>query len=167
MKRLDIQRAADEEIVAICENDSCAVDGCQKMLGTTAGKGNLIIRDYGKNVYTVYSRKAGKGCRFSRIFEYEYTGAYPEEFAVLENAVASKTATPEQTARQKFLKSMDLAEKPFEKIFRTTDVPFQEIPYAPLAPSVACASCGELTMKTKMIETVNGERLCHPCSSGR
>ena len=56
MKLMNLTRAIDEEVVAICENDSCAVDALQVMLGTVAGKGNLIIKNFGKNAYTVLNR---------------------------------------------------------------------------------------------------------------
>jgi len=44
---MHIGRSVDEEVVAVCENDSCAVDALQVMLGTLAGKGNLLIKNYG------------------------------------------------------------------------------------------------------------------------
>ena len=52
MDLLGIERAEDEEIVVISENDTCAVDALQVLLGTTTGKGNLILKDYGKNAFT-------------------------------------------------------------------------------------------------------------------
>src|SRR5512135_1612946 len=58
-------RAEDEELVAIVENNSCAVDAVQVMTGCTFGKGNLIFRDYGKQVYTFIRRPSGKGLRIS------------------------------------------------------------------------------------------------------
>lgn len=165
MRLLDITRSPDEEIVTICENDSCAVDGLQKLLGTTAGKGNLVIKDYGKNAYTVYSRKMGKAYRFSRTTNYSYQGDHPEEFDLLEKAMVEKTAGPEQMRRQKYLKSLDLATKTFEDIFETQEVPIEEPPYAPLAPSEACAGCGEMTMASKMIRTGDNRAFCIPCST--
>ena len=66
MKLMNLSRAVDEEVVAICENDSCAVDALQVLLGTVAGKGNLIIKDFGKNAYTVLSRSTRQAYRFSR-----------------------------------------------------------------------------------------------------
>ena len=45
---LGLSTAEDEEIVAFVENDSCAVDAVQVLLGCTFGKGNLIFRDWGK-----------------------------------------------------------------------------------------------------------------------
>ena len=43
-------RARDEELVAIVENNSCAVDAIQLICGCTFGKGNLIFKDFGKQV---------------------------------------------------------------------------------------------------------------------
>jgi len=66
MEKLGIERSADEELVAIVENDSCAVDAIQIVTGCTFGKGNLIYKDYGKHVYTFYNRNTGKSIRISR-----------------------------------------------------------------------------------------------------
>src|SRR4030067_453513 len=59
------ERAIDEELVAIVENNSCAVDAVQVMTGCTFGKGNLIFKDYGKQVYTFIKRPSGEGLRIS------------------------------------------------------------------------------------------------------
>lgn len=53
-------RAEDEELV---ENNSCSVDAVQAVLGCTFGKGNLVYRDFGKQVFTFYSRGDGKALR--------------------------------------------------------------------------------------------------------
>jgi len=63
------EKASDEEIVAIVENNSCAVDAVQVMTGCTFGKGNLIYRDYGKQVYTFFKRSSGYGTRISVIWK--------------------------------------------------------------------------------------------------
>jgi len=93
MKLMNIGRSVDEEMVAICENDSCAVDALQVMLGTLAGKGNLIIKNFGKNAYTVLSRSKRQAYRFSRKTHYDYTGKDKSEFDRLEAAVAAGTAS--------------------------------------------------------------------------
>ena len=162
MRILELKRSGDEEVVAVCENDSCSVDALQIVLGTTSGKGNLIIKNYGKNAYTVISRKQKKAYRFSRKSFYRYLGKEKEEFDVLEEAVASGTATKEQKKRQKFLKSMDLLAKPFIDIFETRETEFAMPEYAELASSKACEKCGEMTMATKM-KNLNGKEFCVPC----
>src|SRR5512135_2351862 len=60
------RRAEDEELVAIVENDSCAVDAVQVLTGCTFGKGNLFFRDHGKHVYTFGLRPSGRAVRVSR-----------------------------------------------------------------------------------------------------
>jgi formylmethanofuran dehydrogenase subunit E len=56
-------RSKDEELVAIVENKSCSVDAIQNVLGCTFGKGNLITKDFGKQVFTFYSRDQNKAMR--------------------------------------------------------------------------------------------------------
>ncbi len=163
---LGLHRSGDEEVVAISENDTCAIDALQVLLGTTAGKGNLIIKNYGKNAFTVLNRSDRRAFRFSRKVQYEYQGEYQEEFGSLEAAVAAGKATTEQKSRQRFLKSLDLVSKPFDAVFDTTAVELPEPPYAPMAPSEPCSECGEMTMSTRMVEK-DGKRLCIPCAEAK
>lgn len=164
MELLGISRSCDEEVVTISENDTCAVDAFQVILGTTLGKGNLIVKDYGKNAFTVYNRTDKKAFRFLRTQGYQYEGKNREEFEKLEQAYASGKSTAVQRKRQKWLKALDLLTKPFDRVFETRSVLCPEPPYAPLAPSKACARCGEMTMATRMVQAENGQRVCIPCA---
>lgn len=163
MALLGIQRCRDEEVVVVSENDTCAVDALQVVLGATVGKGNLIVKDYGKNVFTILNRADKKAFRMSRKKSYRYEGDHQKEFEALEAAYAAGHATEEQRWRQKALKSFDLLAKPLDAVFEVREVECPEPPYAPLAPSKACARCGEMTMATKMI-TKNGRLVCVPCA---
>ena len=60
---LQEDKAADEEIVCVSENDACGVDAIQVILSCTAGKGNLIFHMTGKQAFSFYSRKSGKSFR--------------------------------------------------------------------------------------------------------
>ena len=160
---LGLERSWDEEVVAICENDSCAVDALQVILGTSTGKGNLILKDYGKNVYTIINRTGQKACRFARTKAYHYKGGSGQEFDRLDAAVSANTATENQKWRHKLLKASDLLSRPFDDVFSTTEVEFVMPPFAPLARSVSCAKCGEMTMATKMVALDNDQRVCSPC----
>jgi len=162
---LKLDRSRDEEVVAISENDSCAVDALQILLGTSIGKGNLILKDYGKNVYTILNRKNKKAYRFSRKKHYQYQGKNQDEFIRLDAAISSDNATEKEKRRHKIMKSGDLLKRPFEDIFSTEKVDLVMPPYAPLARSEACAVCGEMTMSTKMVEAENGQRVCIPCAT--
>ncbi|MEN6469685.1 MAG: FmdE family protein [Smithella sp.] len=164
MRLMNIGRSSDEEVVAVCENDSCAVDALQVLLGTVAGKGNLLIHNYGKNAYTVQSRAHRVAYRFSRRASYDYVGQDREAFERLGAAVAAGTASEAQQNEFKRLKIKDLLARPFEDIFTTSEAPFEDIPYAPLAPSAPCAICGEMTMMTKMTVGEGGVSVCAPCS---
>ena len=163
MKLMNLERATDEEIVAICDNDSCAVDALQVLLGTSTGKGNLIIRDFGKNAYTVLSRSGQKSYRFVRKVRYEYHGKEKSTFDRLDAAIAEGMASEGDRRYMKLLKVEDLLGRYFDEIFTTTEIPFDEPLYAPLERSEPCAMCGEMTMASKMV-VVNDGRVCIPCS---
>ena len=163
MKLMNLERATDEEIVAICDNDSCAVDALQVLLGTSTGKGNLIIRDFGKNAYTVLSRSGRKSYRFVRKVRYEYHGKEKSTFDRLDAAITNGMASEDDRRYIKRLKVEDLLGRYFDEIFTTTEVPFDEPLYAPLERSEPCAMCGEMTMASKMVG-VNDGRVCIPCS---
>ena len=165
MSLLKLKRSKDEEVVAISENDSCAVDALQILLGASTGKGNLILKDYGKNAYTILNRSEKRAYRFSRKKHYRYKGEAKEEFGRLDAVISSGTASEKEKRRQKMMKSADLLSKPFAEVFDTEVVRFIMPPYAALARSEACATCGEMTMSTKMVETDDGKCVCIPCSA--
>ena len=164
IKLMDLRRSIDEEVVAICENDSCAIDALQVMLGTVAGKGNLIIKNFGKNAYTVLNRAARQAYRFSRKTSYQYKGEAKSEFNRLEAAMAAGAASDDDRRELKRLKVNDLLAGPFEEIFTTTKVPFDEPLYAQIDRSEPCAVCGEMTMAAKMVKLSDGRQACIPCS---
>jgi len=164
IKLMKLGRAHDEEVVAVCENDSCAVDALQVLLGTSAGKGNLMIRNFGKNAYTVMSRSQRRSWRFSRQSSYEFQGKKKTLFDRLEKAVAAGKATEQEKRKLKNMKIDDLLDRPFEEIFTAKEVPFTEPQYAELQPSVPCVFCGELTMASKMITLKDGRQICLPCA---
>ncbi len=158
------QRAVDEEVVAICESDTCAVDALQALLGTTAGKGNLIIHNYGKNAFTILSRSASCSYRFMKRDPYEYRGEDNARYERLDAALMADTASEEERSEARQMKIADLLTRPFESVFMTTPVPFDPPAYAPMGPSDPCANCGEMTMRLRMVEMPDGRRLCVPCA---
>ncbi|HUN55681.1 MAG TPA: FmdE family protein [Smithella sp.] len=164
IRLMNLRRAVDEEVVAICENDSCAVDALQVLLGTVAGKGNLIIKNFGKNAYTVLNRSKRQAYRFSRKTHYAYAGKNKSLFNRLEAAYTNKTASDNERRDLKRLKVNDLLARPFDDIFTTTAVPYDEPHYAKLAESEPCAICGEMTMKAMMVKLDDGRQACIPCS---
>jgi formylmethanofuran dehydrogenase subunit E len=167
VRLLSLHRSKDEEVVAISENDSCAVDALQVVLGTSAGKGNLVLNNFGKNVYTILSRKEGKAFRFSRKTHYCYEGEDAADYEILEKKIAGKTASKEDHKQHKLMKSLDLLRKNFSDVFTTEEIAPPEQPYAQLAPSAACSLCGEMTMATRLVDKGDLGRYCIPCAQRR
>ncbi len=142
MAALAARRAEDEELVAIVENDSCAVDAVQQLAGCTYGKGNLFVRDYGKQVYTFALRDSGMAVR-----------------------VALKPAADH--GRQKEMardeRTQWLLSVPTEEIFDVQPVEIDLPQEAHIHQSIICEECGEAAMATR-IRKVGGRTLCIPCA---
>lgn len=142
MAELQDTRAEDEELVAVVENDACGVDALQWLTGCTFGKGNLQFRDYGKRVYSLFSRRTGMGVRV--LF---HGSGIPAELR------------EDRTALSDYILSA-----PQEELLTVAAI--QAPPPAPatIRASVACERCGEQVMETRLRE-VEGRRLCIPCAS--
>ncbi len=88
------------ELVAFVETDKCPVDAVQMLVGTTAGKQNLIYEKKGKNVFTFVRRKDGKGVKIT------VKESQPDPtFNALREKKFAGTATKEELER--FEKMMD------------------------------------------------------------
>lgn len=155
-------RSVDEELVAIVENNSCAVDAVQVMTGCTFGKGNLVFRDYGKQVYTFIRRPSGESIRIAIDWE------KPEETEA-EKVLWTRYTEGDRSAEvvgfihnrkaAKLKKILDADEKDMFRI--TTDIGLPP-PEAEIYESVPCMSCGEKTAEPK-IRMKKGKLLCIPC----
>ncbi len=140
VEELGSLRAEDEELVAIVENDACGVDALQCVTGCTFGKGNLVFRDYGKQVYTVYSRKSGNGVR-----------------VLFHGNGITDAMRKNRTELMEFILSA-----PIESIISVAPVSIQEPDAARIRKSVHCSACGEAVMETR-VRDVQGEPVCIPC----
>lgn len=163
-RRLGLNRADDEEVVAICENDTCAVDALQVLLGTTLGKGNLRLNNYGKSVFLILDRKTKRALRFSRKAQPGTPGPDTAEFLALDRALSLGSLDHEGRRKHKLLKVQHLLKQNFEDIFTIAEVDYFEPPLAVVARSEPCARCGELTMSGRLVPGNGGRRLCLPCA---
>ena len=134
-------RAADEEMVAIVENDACGVDALQCLSGCTFGKGNLIFKDYGKQAYTIYNRQSKKGVR----------------------VLFSPHNIPENAGKDRDQFINWLLSAPKDDIVSVKEVHIDEPEPARIMKSVTCESCGETVMATRTRE-VSGKTVCIPCA---
>lgn len=159
---LGAARPEDEELVAICETDACSVDAVQVIAGTTAGKGNLIVRDYGKHAFTFYNRKNGKAVRVTfRRRDTAETG----DFAALRARVFSGEASEREKEEFHALKhkaTLSILHAPDEEILTITEVAMEPPETARLYASVTCDGCGEPVAEAR-VKVVGGKRYCIPC----
>ena len=142
LDRLRAGRAEDEELVAIVENCSCAVDAVQVITGCTFGKGNLVFHDHGKHVYTFASRPTGHAVRLS--------------LRRRDSSAESDLSREERTKR--------LLAAPAEDLFDIRELTIDLPGRAEIRPSVVCDRCGEAVMDTRT-RRAGGGTLCIPCAS--
>jgi formylmethanofuran dehydrogenase subunit E len=155
-------RAEDEELVAIVENNSCAVDAVQVMTGCTFGKGNLIFRDFGKQVYTFLKRPSGRGIRISidwkRPPETEDDKALWDRYAGGDRSKkVVQFVHSGKAAKVRYI--LDVDERELMKVTR----PKESLPpEAEIYRSIVCEACGEKVAEPKA-RIKGGRLLCIPC----
>lgn len=163
MRRLLADRAEDEDLVAVVENNSCAVDAIQAMAGCTFGKGNLVFLDYGKQVYTFFRRRDGEGLRVAVSWEGQpqsnaeqamwqrfYAGdRSPEVLETVNRCKREKTEAILQAAEEELL---------------TFSKPQVELPApARIFNTAVCSRCGEKVMAVRVVGE-GAAAMCIPCA---
>lgn len=152
----------DEELVAMVENDSCAVDAIQVVTGCTFGKGNLIFKDYGKQAYTFVKRPSGNAIRISIDF------TAPEETEKEKELWRrySQGDRSEEVVRavhnRKAKKTKAILEAPESALLKITKVKIPLPQEARIYQSLSCGMCGEKTAEPKA-RVKNGKIVCIPC----
>lgn len=159
LRELKSDRPQDEELVAVVENDSCAVDALQFITGATFGKGNLIFRDFGKQVYTFFNRATGMGIRFSVDFKgMEDDKRFPE----LKKRQDSGEDVSREFEEYKMEKSAAVLRADEKDVFSMTPVSSIPPEEAKIRSSVRCAVCGEKLMESRG-RVKKGKIVCIPC----
>lgn len=148
-------------IVSIVQNDACGVDAVQTLLSSTFGKGNLMFKDHGKQVFSFIRRQDGRGVRVAL----KYGAMDNERHQALRPKVMDNTATPAES--EEFYKvhgelSMHLVETPPEEHFDWREITY-DLPRGPkLNPTVKCAFCGEGVMEQRA-RVRDGRIACPEC----
>jgi formylmethanofuran dehydrogenase subunit E len=155
-------RASDEEIVAVVENNSCAVDAVQVLAGCTFGKGNLIFRDYGKQVFTFIRRPSGEGVRIS--VDWKSPAETDEEkrmWDLYRNGDRSEEVL--KTVHNRKAKKIDIIlSAPDEELFKVVKGRIDLPEEAKIYPSLRCAVCDEKVMEPRA-RLKGGKIVCIPC----
>lgn len=164
LNELKSSTAPDEDIVAIVENDSCAVDAVQVVTGCTFGKGNLIFLDHGKQVYTFYNRKTEDGVRIvlKDSFSVELLAPQLNKLRAKVNAGNATELEKEDLKSMVLDVSNEILEIPYENMFDVEHVQMEAPSKARIFKSVKCSKCGELVSENRT-RMENGEIVCIPC----
>lgn len=159
-------RSGDEEVVAVVENNSCAVDAVQVMTGCTFGKGNLIFRDYGKQVYTFISRPSGRSLRIA--IDWKKPRESSDEKKMWEryskgdrSKKVSDFVHDRKAAKTRYILEAD--EKELMVVKRGKEALPEE---AEIFPSLTCDECGEKMMEPRA-RVRDGKIVCIPCFEDR
>ena len=162
IKELSSSRSEDEEFLAIVENDSCSVDAVQVVTGCTFGKGNLIFKDHGKQVFTFVNRNTGGALRVSLSKNID---EIDPEFSELRKKAFSESAGKEEKIefeKRKNEFSQKILDMPDDELFKIEHVKIQIPEEARMFPSVKCAKCGEMVAEHRA-RVENGNFACIPC----
>ncbi|MDA8442856.1 MAG: FmdE family protein [Peptococcaceae bacterium] len=138
LRELGVQRARDEELVAIVENDSCSVDAIQVLTGCSFGKGNLIYHPWAKQVYTIGNRRNKEALRIA-----------------LKPMPAG--------AKDKLARLEEILAMPEQDFCALAKVELELPPRARLFKSLQCSECGEMMGEVKA-RVKNGQVVCIPCA---
>lgn len=152
-------RSQDEELVCIAENKSCSVDAVQSLLGCTAGKGNLIFVDNGKQVFTFYSRDQDRAMRIY------FKGDVFQGMDALRQKAAAGNLSAEENKEFKRLRTEIIEEilnGKDEYLLSVKDVDIPAPEKARIYPSLKCQECGEGFMEI-LGRTAGGRVLCKDC----
>lgn len=123
-------------LVCVSETDMCGVDGIQFLTGCTIGKGNLILRDYGKMAFSFYPKGGQQGIRL--VFH------MPREEMNREEAITR------------------IMEAPLEELFTVSPLTAGPPRPARVLAGLICEECGERTMESRT-RRFAGRTLCIPC----
>jgi formylmethanofuran dehydrogenase subunit E len=162
IRELKSGRDVDEQLVAIVENDACGLDAIQMVTGCTIGKGNLILKNYGKHVYTFINRATRDAVRVSLKDRQDKDDP---TLKALREKVWSGKATPEESRAMRSMMQAQVDRmliEPPEEYFDirhvTVDIPEK----ARLFKSVKCSRCGEMVAESRA-RVQDGGFVCIPC----
>jgi formylmethanofuran dehydrogenase subunit E len=163
MERLEVQKAPDEELVAIVETDACGADAIQVMTGCTFGKGSFLFKNYGKHAFSLMDRRKRKGvrvCLRSDAFKIDPESLSLSEKVQKDEASAKEIERYRRLRQGRVQKILDMDAKSLFKIEEITP----EIPdKARVMKLGICDFCGE-SAAIDFLREIVGKRICIPCA---
>ena len=163
MKKLDICQSTS--VLCVTETDMCGVDAIQFLTGCSFGKGNLVHRDWGKSAFTFYNRDVGKGFRALFREDFREPGKKEDQTRNLMAKALRGEASEEEKGlveQRRNLRIQQIMGADLADLFIFEDIDVPPVRPARIFKSLACDSCGEMTMETR-IRLFDGNSLCIPC----
>lgn len=153
------------DVFAIVENKSCAVDAIQVVTGCTLGKGNLIVNDIGKQVYTVATRPTGEGLRIAVRWlpPAESPGGAEMWARFMKGDRADEVVEVVNSRKAEKVKAIFAAGP--KELFEVTRLKVSPPAKAQVYPTKTCFLCGDKVMEPKASQTAEGNFICPSCSS--
>lgn len=133
------ERVKGDEVMCIAETDACSLDGIQSVLGCTVGKGNLFLKQRGKQAFTFFRKGEEEGVRFC----WTAPNALPREQTELEKI-------------EWFLRA------PAKNLYVSKVIPVSMPTEARTDANLVCTGCSERTSET-MVRMVEGVPYCLDC----
>ena len=137
-EKMNIGVSEDEEIVCVTENDACGVDAVQAIFSCTMGKGNLLYRGTGKQVFSFFNRETGEKLRLY---------------------LKARNNGMERPDWQQYL-----LDAPIDEVFAFSKPTFDLPEPARIFTTVYCEKCGEGAPEHKM-RLEDGKPVCIDCFS--
>ena len=151
------------DLITVTETNMCAVDAFQYFLGSTFGKGNLLLIDYGKKAFSFFNRNTKEGIRL--IAKDAKLSESNRSITDFRNIMERRELNSEEKQRYQGLieKSFrEIINSNFEDTFQISDVQIDCPDRARIFESIECSECGESMMETR-VRRYKGKNLCIPC----
>lgn len=159
-----LQEKADQQtITVIAENNTSAIDAIQCLTGCTLGNQHLKIKDFGKHKYTFMINQTGQAVIVSLK---EISFQEEKSYLALEKKLKKEMATHEDLSNMQFLLDQwvswlfSLSDQELFTITKTKTNP-PEINLS--SRYVRCCYCHDLVEESKAI-SFQGNFICQPCS---
>jgi formylmethanofuran dehydrogenase subunit E len=163
-----VQHLLDEKVLkgngfsVLAENSTAALDAIQILLGVTIGNQRLMVMDYGKHNYTLYSGHQDQGwiCRMNALnFADEKAFHRLEEKIMNDNALLEDIVSFQQLIDARVRRIFALSP---EELFVIEPTRCAQQPQESTSLYTICSICGEQVLTTRCIERRN-KLLCLPC----
>lgn len=152
----------NQDLSIISENTTSALDAIQMLLGVTVGNQRLMVMDYGKHNYTLFSRHHDRGWRLKLRTRY-----YGDEqvYEDLEDKIMHSQAMLEDVVRfQQLLDNrvrLILGLAP-EELFAIEEVDANTRPKEAASVYLTCTECAEQVLASRSVE-MREKVYCLPC----